>query len=236
MSSYLNKYAAEFVGTAALVILGCGSVVFSGLGEGVPSGILQVGLVFGLAVAGLAYGLGPISGCHINPAVTISAWVAGRISASMVPGYIAAQLAGGVVGAAILTGILAGKLAGYDVAVAGLGQNGWGEGYLGGYGLGAAFSVETLGTFIYSVVILGATAKSSTTSAAGLAIGATLAGLIITFINVTGASVNPARSLGPAIFVGGKALSQLWLFFVAPIVGGVLAGLLFRNKKFEAAV
>jgi aquaporin Z len=234
MPSYLNKYTAEFVGTAALVMLGCGAVVFSGLGQGVPSGILQVALVFGLAVAGLAYGLGPISGCHINPAVTISAWVAGRISTSVVPGYIAAQLAGGVFGAAILSWMLAGKLAGYDVSVAGLGQNGWGEGYLGGYGVGAAFAAEALGTFIYAVVILGATAKKGSTAAAGLAIGATLVGLIITFINVSGASVNPARSLGPAIFVGGKALSQLWLFFVAPILGGVLAGIMFREKEIEA--
>lgn len=228
-----RKYVAEFFGTAALVILGCGSVAISGFGSAMPMGILPIALAFGLGVAGLIYGLGPISGAHINPAVSLAAWIAGRMSASDLPGYIAAQFLGGLAGAGLLVAILGGKLSGFDVVVSGLGQNGWGEGYLGGYGMGAAFIVEVTATFIFLVVILGSTSKNAATPLAGLAIGATLTVLIVTFIDVTGVSVNPARSLAPAVFVGGRALSQLWLFIAAPILGGTLAGLLFRLQVFE---
>jgi len=230
----MKKYIAEFVGTAVLVLIGCGSVAITGFAAISPVWFLAVALAFGLAVTAMAYGIGPVSGCHINPAVSIGVWAAGRLPTSELPGYIIAQLFGGIVGAAILYIIVSGKLSGYDVSAAGLGQNGWGEGYGGGYGLGSAIIVELVATFIFLVVILGCTSKAGATPAAGLAIGLTLAIIHITFIPVTGVSVNPARSIGPALFVGGKAISQLWLFIVIPPLGGLLAGLLFKNKILEA--
>lgn len=233
----MKKYVAEFIGTAVLVLIGCGSATIGELGgalgaQGIgPVALLPIAFAFGLAVTGMAYGIGPVSGCHINPAVTLGVWSAGRMPTSEVPGYIIAQILGGVAGAAILYMILSGKGAGWD---GGLGANGWGEGYGGGYSLGAAFLTEFVGTFIFLVVILGATSAAGSTPVAGLAIGLTLVIIHITFIKVTGVSVNPARSLGPALLLGGKALSQVWLFFVAPIAGALVAGALFKARVLEA--
>jgi len=229
----MKKYIAEFLGTAVLVLIGCGSVAITGFAAISPVWFLAVGLAFGLSVMAMAYGIGPVSGCHINPAVSIGVWAAGRLPTSELPGYIIAQVLGGIFGAAILYIIVSGKLGGYDVAAAGLGQNGWGEGYGGGYGLASALIVELVATFIFLVVILGSTSKAGATPAAGLAIGLTLAIIHIAFIPVTGVSVNPARSIGPALFVGGKAISQLWLFIIIPPIGGLLAGLLFKKKILE---
>lgn len=232
----MKKYIAEFIGTATLVLIGCGSATIGELGTalGVPNigvvALLPIAFAFGLAVTGMAYGIGPVSGCHINPAVTLGVWSSGRMQTSEVPGYIISQLLGAVAGAAILYMILSGRGAGWD---GGMGANGWGEGYGGGYSMGAAFLAEFVGTFIFLVVILGATSKAGSTQAAGLAIGLTLVIIHITFIRVTGVSVNPARSLGPALFVGGKAMAQLWMFFVAPIAGALAAGALFRSRILE---
>lgn len=225
----MNKLIAEFIGTAVLVIIGCGSVVIGGFGPAWPMGILPVALAFGLAVTLMAYTIGPVSGCHINPAVTMSQLVLGRMTLSEALGYMAAQCIGAIAGAAILYLILTGKIGGHDLAKGGLGQNGWGVGYLGAYGTVAAFSVEVLATFLFVLVILGATAANGAGLAAGLVIGLSLTALHFAFINVTGLSVNPARSLGPAILVGGQALQQIWLFLAAPLLGGALAGFAVKS-------
>jgi aquaporin Z len=149
-------------------------------------------------------------------------------------GYVISQFIGGIIGAGILLLILSGKAGGHDVATAGLGQNGWGPGYLGAYSLTSAFLAEVIATFLFTVVILGVTSKAGATALAGVAIGLTLVVIHIVFINVTGVSVNPARSFGPALFVGGTALAQVWLFLLAPIAGGVLAGLAFKSGTLEA--
>jgi aquaporin Z len=231
--SDMRKYIAEFVGTAALVLIGCGAVVIGGFGAAFPLGILPVALAFGLTVTAMAYGIGPISGCHINPAVTVAMVSSGRMRAEEGIGYILAQIVGGIVGAGVLYLIVSGKLAGYNVATGGLGQNGWGQGYLGGYGLTAAIATEFVATLLFAIVILGATSVKGTTPLAGLAIGLTLVALHFPFILVTGLSVNPARSLGPAVFVGGTALAQVWMFIVVPVLAGAVAGLLYRLKILE---
>jgi aquaporin Z len=228
----MKRYVAEFIGTLALVLVGCGAIVVGGFGAAFPLGILPIALAFGLTVTAMAYGIGHISGAHLNPAVTVSLWVAGRIKAADVPGYIVAQLIGGIVGAGILVLILKGRLAGYDVA-GGLGQTGWGEGVLGGYGTTAAILTEFVATLLFTLVILGATSGKGATPFPGLVIGLTLVALHFPFINVTGLSVNPARSLGPAVFVGGKALAQVWLFLIVPTVAGALAGWLYRTNALE---
>ena len=236
----MKKYLAEFIGTATLVLLGCGSATIGNLGSVIggheayaPLALLPVAFAFGLAVTAMAYGIGPVSGCHINPAVTLGVWSAGRMPTSDVPGYIVSQVLGGIAGAAILAAILAGRAKGYDISTGGLGQNGWGAGYLGEYSMGAAALAEFLGTFIFLVAILGATSKAGSGPAAGLAIGLTLVLIHIVFINVTGVSVNPARSLGPALLVGGNALAQVWLFIVVPSLGGLAAGALFKSGLLE---
>lgn len=226
-----RKYVAEGFGSAVLVFVGCGAVTAGAYGGSLPIGAVPIGLAFGLTVLALAYSIGPISGCHINPAVTLSLWAAGRFEAKHLLGYVAAQFAGAVAGAALLLLILNGsESGGYDVVAHGLGQNGWGSGYLGGYGWSAAFATEFLATSVFVAVILGVTSSNANQSFAGVAIGSVLAILIIAFLNITGVSLNPARSLGPALFVGGKAVSQLWLFFAAPCLGGVLTGLAFRDR------
>ncbi len=231
MSGSAKRYLVEFIGTAVLVLIGCGAVAIGGYGGSFPLGVVPVAFAFGLAVTAMAAAIGAISGCHINPAVTVSFVMAGRMSWGEALGYIIAQFAGGIIGALLLIIILKGKLAGYDVGVAGLGQNGWGEGYLGGYGFSAALVTELIATFIFTTVILGSTEpKSGIGTVAGIVIGLTLFALHLPFIQVTGLSVNPARSLGPAIFVGGTALSQVWLFLVVPTIGGAIAGALFRAR------
>lgn len=228
----MKKFVAEFIGTAVLVLMGCGAAVLTGYGSA-PIGMLAIAFAFGLSVTAMAYGIGPISGCHINPAVTVGVWAAGRMPTAEVPVYIIAQILGGIAGAGLLYLIATGKVGGYDVATQGLGQNGWGEGYGGGFGFTSTVLVEIVGTFIFLVAILGATSKLGSGPAAGLAIGLTLVLIHITFIPVSGVSVNPARSIGPALFVGGKALQQLGVFIVAPLVGALLAGLLFKGKVLE---
>lgn len=225
-----KKYLAELVGTAVLVLVGCGAVTLGNLDGRTFVNVIGIAFSFGLAVTAMAYGIGPISGCHINPAVTVGMVAAGRMRVGEAIGYIIAQCIGAIIGAGLLLFILSGKLSGYDLATGGLGQNGWGEGYLGGYGTGAAVAAEFLATLIFLIVILGATNPTSTLEVAGLIIGMTLFALHFPFINVTGLSVNPARSLGPALFVGGKAITQLWLFLLVPIVAGAVAGWLFRSR------
>ena len=232
MDGMIRKYLAELIGTAVLVIVGCGAIAIGGYGAEFPLGIVPVGLAFGLAVTAMAYAIGPVSGCHINPAVTVAMVAAGRMEARDAIGYILSQIVGGIVGALVLYIILLGKGGGYDIATLGLGQNGWGPGYLGEFGIGSAIIVEILATFIFTAVILGVTHSSQSTShhPAGLIIGLTLFALHLPFIMVTGLSVNPARSLGPAVFVGGTAIVQVWLFLVMPLIGGAIAGWLFRAK------
>lgn len=225
----MKKYFAEFIGTCTLVLIGCGSAVIAGNSAVGPAGIglLGISIAFGFAVVAMAYAIGGISGCHINPAVTIGVLVAGKIEVKDAIGYIIAQCLGAILGAAILYLIASGK-PGFALPEWGLGANGWGEGYLGGYNTLSAFVIEGVMTFLFIFVILATTSKFGNGAMAGLAIGVTLMLIHLVTIPVTGTSVNPARSLGPAIFSGGKALSQLWLFFVAPIAGAVLAAIIWR--------
>lgn len=225
----MKKHLAEFIGTLALILIGCGAIVIGGFGAAAPLGILPIALAFGLTVMAMAYGIGPVSGAHLNPAVTVGVWVAGRMPLGEAIGYIVAQLLGGIAGAGILVLILQGNLNGYDVAAQGLGQTGWTN-----YSVAAAIATEFVATLLFVIVILGATSAQGSTPVAGLAIGLTLVALHFPFINVTGLSVNPARSLGPALFVGGKALAQVWLFLVVPTIAGAVAGALFRSKTLEA--
>ncbi|WP_291194604.1 aquaporin Z [Hyphomonas sp.] len=224
----MKVFIAELVGTFTLVLLGCGSAVLAG-GE---VGQLGISFAFGLAIVAMAYGIGPISGCHVNPAVSFGAFVAGRMPMNTMLQYWAAQFIGALLGAGVLYLIATGKT-GYDLAANGLGQNGWGAGYLGEYNLASALVFEVVATFLFLVVILGSTQKSAPGMFAGLAIGLTLTVIHIVGIQVTGVSVNPARSFGPAVIVGGTAISQLWLFLIAPLIGAALAGLLFKQKVLE---
>lgn len=214
-----RKLIAEALGTLILVLFGCGSAVLAGA----DIGLTGISLAFGLAIVAAAYGLGAISGAHLNPAVSLGMVVAGRMRLSEFAGYAIAQCAGALAGAALLLLIASGK-ADYSVAVNGLGQNGYGAGYLGEYSLAAALTFEVVMTFLFVTVILGCTANGAPGAMAGLAIGLTLAAIHLVGINVTGVSVNPARSFGPAVLVGGKALADLWVFIAAPLVGGALAG------------
>lgn len=224
----MKKPLAEFIGTFTLVLFGCGAAVIAGA----DIGLTGISFAFGLALIGMAYGIGPVSGCHINPAVTLGVVAAGRMSIADAVPYIIAQIAGGIAGAFVLMMIASGK-ADYSVASNGLGQNGWGAGYLGEYAMPAAFIFEVVATFLFVVVILGATAIGSPAALAGLAIGLALVVIHLVGINVTGVSVNPARSIGPALFVGSTALAQLWLFIVAPIIGAVAAGIVFRSGLLD---
>lgn len=217
-----KKLIAEALGTFILVFFGCGSAVFMGA----DIGLMGISLAFGLSIVAAAYSLGHISGAHLNPAVSLGVLTAGKMSVSDFVGYVAAQIAGAIVAALVLMIIAQGKV-GYDVAVNGLGQNGYGAGYLGEYNLGSALIFEVVATFLFVTVILGATQAKAPAAMAGLAIGLTLCAIHLVGINITGVSVNPARSIGPALFVGGKALADLWVFIVAPLAGGALAGLVF---------
>ena len=214
----MNKMIAEFIGTLTLVLFGCGAAVLGGMEH---VGQLGIALAFGFAIVAMAYGIGPVSGCHVNPAVSLAVFVAGRMDAKDMVAYWVAQVLGALAGALILM-IIAGGTDG------GLGQNGWGPGYLGEFGLGQALVFEVVMTALFVIVILGSTGAGASPGFAGLAIGITLAVIHIVGIQVTGVSVNPARSIGPAVFVGGQALAQVWLFIVAPAIGAVIGGLLFR--------
>jgi aquaporin Z len=227
----MKKYLAELVGTFILVLFGCGTAVVAGD----KVGTLGIAFAFGFALIGAAYGIGPISGCHINPAVSLGVWTAGRMKTTDMLGYWVGQFAGGILAAWVLSFFIVGGVpGGYNIAANGLGQNGWGPGYQGEYNLTSAIVFEFVATLIFVVVILGATQKAAPAGFAGLGIGITLVVIHIFGIHITGVSVNPARSFGPAIFVGGKALSQVWLFLLVPSAAGVVAGLLFRTKALEA--
>jgi aquaporin Z len=226
----MKKYFAELVGTFILVLFGCGTAVVAGD----KVGILGIAFAFGLALVGAAYGIGPISGCHINPAVSLGVFVAGRMSIKNMLGYWVGQVVGATLAAWVLAAIVGGVAGGYNIAASGLGQDGWGPGYQGGYNMTSAILFEFVATLIFVIVILGATQKSAPTGFAGLVIGLTLVVIHIFGIHITGVSVNPARSLGPALLVGGQALSQVWLFLLVPTVAGAVAGVLFRVKALEA--
>jgi aquaporin Z len=228
----LKKALAEFIGTFTLVWVGCGSAVIAGPAVGATTvGVLGIALAFGLAIVAMAYGIGPVSGCHVNPAVSLGAFIAQRLSARDLVTYVIAQCLGAIAGAAVLWLIMSGKASGWN---GGLGANGWGPGYLGEYNLVSAAVFEGVATFLFLVTILGVTQSGAPSELAGLAIGLTLAAIHIVGINVTGVSVNPARSLGPALLVGGQALAQLWLFIAAPLAGAAAAGWLFRIRLLSA--
>ena len=220
-----KKLVAEFVGTFTLVLIGCGAVVLGGFGIVGQEGIAWA---FGLAIVAMAYGIGPISGCHVNPAVSFGVWVAGRMPRGEMIGYWIAQCLGAWVGAGVLYLIASGS-SDYSIAD-GLGQNGFGAHSPGGYSLLACAVFEVVATFLFLVTILGVTQKGGPANLAGVVIGLTLTAIHIVGIQVTGVSVNPARSLGPALWVLGEALGQLWLFIVAPMVGAGLAGWAFRAR------
>lgn len=224
--SALKKYFAEGLGTFALVLFGCGAATIASVSQTGPAGIglLGISLAFGFAVVAMAYTIGPISGCHINPAISIAMLAAGKLSAKDTVGYVISQCIGAIIAAGVLYVIASGTTS-FSMPEWGLGSNGWGEGYLGEYNMTAALVTEFVFTFLFLMVIFGTTAKNASPSMAGLAIGISLVLIHLVAIPITGTSVNPARSLGPALFAGGAALSQLWLFIVAPIAGGLFAAL-----------
>ena len=221
-----QKLGAEFIGTFWLVLGGCGAAVLAATFPQTGIGFAGVALAFGLTVLTMAYAIGHISGCHLNPAVSVGLWVGGRFPASELGPYIASQVAGAIAGAGVLYLIASGS-AGFDLA-GGFASNGFGEHSPGGYALGSALVCEIVMTFMFLIIILGATDKRVPAGFAPIAIGLGLTLIHLISIPVTNTSVNPARSTGPALFVGGWALSQLWLFWVAPIVGAALAGVSYR--------
>jgi len=220
-----KRAGAEVIGTFWLVFGGCGSAVLAAAFPEVGIGLLGVALAFGLTVLTMAYAIGHISGCHLNPAVTVGLTVGKRFPASELPTYVIAQVIGGILGAAVLYFIASGK-AGFDVS-AGFASNGYGLHSPGGYSLGAALVAEVVLTFMFLMIILGATDPRAPQGFAPIAIGLGLTLIHLIGIPVTNLSVNPARSTGPAIFVGGWALAQLWLFWIAPIVGAAVAGVIY---------
>ncbi|GAB2916156.1 aquaporin Z [Rhodococcus aerolatus] len=218
MNASARTYLAELLGTAILVIGGVGTAVLAGD----TVGTVGVALAFGLTLLALAYAIGPISGCHVNPAVTLGVALAGRLSPRDAVGYVVAQLVGGLAGAGIVYAVATGR-PGYDLAVDGLGTNGWGAQSPLGFGLGAAALVEVVGTFLLVFVVLAATDRTAQTAFAGIPIGLTLVVIHLATIGVDSTSVNPARSLGSALVARGDALGQVWLFLLLPLVGAALA-------------
>lgn len=219
----MNRYIAEFVGTFVLVFASCGSAVLAGD----KIGFLGVSLAFGLSLLAMVYAIGPISGCHINPAVTIGILISKKMAPKYAPGYILAQILGAVVASALLLLIVKGVPGGYDPSIAGFAANGYGEHSPGQYNLLSAFLVETVLTSFLVFTVLAATDIKAPVGFAGIAIGLVLTLIHLVGIPVTNTSVNPARSIGPAVFVGGWALSQLWLFIVAPVIGAGLAAVVY---------
>ncbi len=237
----VRKFAVEFLGTAILVFFAVGVATlmfgFKFAGSSVAAGVVATALAFGLTLLALVYLIGPISGCHVNPAVTIGALLARRIPVAEAIGYWIAQFAGGIVGALALWGTFSSSPL-YSRTTTGLGADGWGSNSLIHIGVGGAFVFETVLTAIFVFVVLRVTSVTANAATAAIAIGLTLTVVHLVGIPVTGTSVNPARSLGPALVVGGTALSQVWLFIVAPLVGGVLAAGLhqFLYRGEEAAL
>src|SRR6476469_6646441 len=222
----MKKAIAEFIGTFALVLVGCGAAVIGGMGSGATSiDVLGIAAAFGLTIVAMAYGIGQISGCHINPAVSFGVLVAGRMTTQDFITYVIAQVLGAIAGAVVLYVILSGK------------ASGWRPGYLGEYGIGAALIYEVVATFLFLVCIFGVTQRGAPVGLAGLAIGLTLIAIQLFGINITGTSVNPARSLEPAIVGAGvkpERLAQVWLFIVAPLIGAGIAGYLFKSGILAA--
>ena len=221
-----KKLAAEFLGTFWLVLGGCGSAVIAAAFPGVGISLVGVSFAFGLTVLTMAYAIGHISGCHLNPAVTIGLWAGGRFKASEILPYIISQVLGAIAGAGVLYLIASGQ-AGYDIN-GGLASNGYSDHSPGAYTLTSGFVAEVVMTFMFLIIILGSTDERAPKGFAPIAIGLGLTLIHLISIPITNTSVNPARSTGPAIFVGGWALSQLWLFWVAPIIGAVLAGFVYN--------
>jgi aquaporin Z len=222
----VNRALAEFLGTFMLVFGGCGSAVLAAAFPGVGIGLLGVALAFGLTVLTMAYAVGRVSGGHFNPAVTIGLFTAKRIPAADIIPYVLAQVFGAIAAAGVLVVIATGK-PGFSVVASGLAANGFGEHSPGGYSLLAGFVCEVVLTFFFLLIILGSTEQRAPAGFAPIAIGLALTLIHLISIPVTNTSVNPARSLGPAVFVGGWALTQLWMFWVAPLIGAVIAGLVY---------
>ncbi len=216
----MKKPIAEFIGTFTLVFWGCGSVIFMGQ----EIGMLGISFAFGFAVIAMAYSMGHISGAHLNPAVSIGALVAGQLTIADCVRYVIAQVAGGIAASLILYIIVQGKAGGYDIAENGFAANGWSD-----YSWSSAFAFELVATFLFVMVILVATQDGVTTGEEGIVIGLALVVIHLAGITVSGASVNPARSIGPALFSGAEAMSQLWLYLIAPTLGGLAAGLLHKS-------
>jgi aquaporin Z len=231
--SLTQKLGAEFIGTFWLVLGGCGSAVLAATFPDTGIGFVGVSLAFGLTVLTMAFAIGHISGCHLNPAVSVGLMVGGRFPASELVPYIIAQVLGAVAGAAMLYVIASGG-PGFDLA-GGFASNGYGEHSPGGYTLTAALATEVVMTFMFLIIILGATDERAPAGLAPIAIGLGLTLIHLISIPVTNTSVNPARSTGPALFVGGWALSQLWLFWIAPIVGAALAGVCYKALGKESS-
>ena len=227
----MKKYIAELIGTMVLVLFGCGSAAIAGS----LLGTLGIALAFGLSIVAMAYVIGDISGCHINPAVSIGMWIDGRMDTKDLIMYIVFQCIGAIIGIALLAVIInsAPILGGY--AATGLGQNGFGSASSVGLDVVGAIIVEIILTFVFVFTVLGVTKKVENGAVAGIVIGLTLAFVHIFGIPLTGTSVNPARSLAPALFLGGQALEQVWVFILAPVVGAVIAGLLYKGLISEDA-
>lgn len=223
-----QKLTAEMLGTAWLVLGGCGSAVLAATFPEVGIGLLGVSLAFGLTVLTMAFAIGPISGCHLNPAVTVGAWFAGKHPKKEVVPYIVAQIFGGIIGAGLLFVIASGKT-GFDAAISGFAANGFAEHSPGGYSLISSLITEVIATAFFLFIILGSTSKKASAGFAPISIGLALTLIHLVTIPVTNTSVNPARSIGPALFVGGWAIQQLWLFIVAPLLGAVIGALAYKT-------
>ena len=228
-----NRCAAEFFGTFCLVLIGCGSAVISAAFPGIGIGLVGVAMAFGLTVLAMAFSIGHISGCHLNPAVSAGLVVGGRFPASELPAYVVSQVVGAIAGAGVLYVIATGKP---GFVLGDLASNGFGDHSPGGYSLMAGLVTEVVLTFVFLMVIQGATDKRAPQGFAPIAIGLTLTIIILAGGPVTNLSLNPARSTGPAVFVGGWALQQLWMFWVAPIAGAALAGLVYPALAKEPAL
>ena len=227
----MKRYISELIGTMVLVLFGCGSAAIAGS----VLGNLGIAFAFGLSIVAMAYVIGDISGCHINPAVSIGMWIDGRLETKDLILYIVFQCIGAIIGSALLALIInsAPSLGGYMAT--GLGQNGFGTASSVGLNVIGAVIVEIILTFVFVFTVLGVTKSEKTSSVAGIVIGLTLAFVHIMGIPLTGTSVNPARSLAPALFIGGQALQQVWVFILAPIIGAVIAGLLYKGICSEEA-
>ena len=233
MNDEQRRYVAEMVGTFVLVFGGVGTAVLAGD----RVGVLGIAFAFGFSLLAMVYAIGPVSGCHINPAVTLGLLLTRKVQPRLAGGYVVAQIIGAVIAAALVWLVADGIPGGYDPGAAGLGANGYGDHSPGGYSLLAAFVAEVVLTAFLVFTVLGATHRAAPVGFAGLAIGIVLVLIHLVGIPVTGTSVNPARSIGPAVFVGGWALSQLWLFIVAPLLGAVVAaGIYLTTHPVEAEI